>query len=249
MMGEAPAPEARKYLVVAAMVRAQVADGTLKPGAPAPSGRELSRVLGYSELTCLTGLRCLVKAGVLTHVAGSRARFRVPVDGLPRAARALAAAEVTLSGGLAVRRRALRLSQAGLASRVGVPGATVAHAETRRLWQPREFWERADTVLCACGELLRLHDAYLRAKAAAVPKPSPARVAALTSREREVAVLYAVERRAQGEIAAQLGISVRTVQFHVGNARAKAGTGAARRGSRLRLALWLRRQGAGVPGG
>ncbi len=36
---------------------------------------------------------------------------------------------------------------------------TVGHAETGRLWQSRRFWEKADAVLDAHGELLRLHDA------------------------------------------------------------------------------------------
>ena len=34
------------------------------------------------------------------------------------------------------------------------------HAETGRLWQSREFWEKADAALAADGELARLHDAY-----------------------------------------------------------------------------------------
>jgi hypothetical protein len=33
------------------------------------------------------------------------------------------------------------------------------HAETGRLWQSREFWEKADAALAADGELARLHDA------------------------------------------------------------------------------------------
>jgi hypothetical protein len=36
----------------------------------------------------------------------------------------------------------------------------VGHAETGRLWQSRDFWERADKALSAGGKLLVLHDAY-----------------------------------------------------------------------------------------
>ena len=45
---------------------------------------------------------------------------------------------------------------------------TVGHAETGRLWQSRQFWERADSGLGAGGALLRLHDAYRAAAAVAL---------------------------------------------------------------------------------
>src|SRR6185437_14124182 len=41
-----------KYQQVAAIVREQITDGTLAPGAPAPSGTALSLLTGYSALTC-----------------------------------------------------------------------------------------------------------------------------------------------------------------------------------------------------
>jgi DNA-binding transcriptional regulator YhcF (GntR family) len=41
-----------KYKQVAERVRAQIADGMLMPGEPAPSGAALARVTGYSTLTC-----------------------------------------------------------------------------------------------------------------------------------------------------------------------------------------------------
>jgi hypothetical protein len=85
----------------------------------------------------------------------------------PPAERDLAAATRALSGGLAARRRAHRLTQPELAALTGVSVTTVGHAETGRLWQSRRFWERADAVLGAAGGLLRLHDAYRRAVAAA----------------------------------------------------------------------------------
>jgi hypothetical protein len=37
---------------------------------------------------------------------------------------------------------------------------TAGHAETGRLWQSRRFWETADAVLDAHGELLKLHDVH-----------------------------------------------------------------------------------------
>lgn len=43
---------------------------------------------------------------------------------------------------------------------------TIGHAEPGRLWQSRDFWERADKTLDAHGLLLRHHDDY---RAAAVP--------------------------------------------------------------------------------
>jgi DNA-binding transcriptional MocR family regulator len=55
-----------KYQRVAAAVRGQIADGTLRPGQPAPSGAELSRLTGYSTLTCRRALRELIADGVLT---------------------------------------------------------------------------------------------------------------------------------------------------------------------------------------
>ncbi len=71
-----------------------------------------------------------------------------------------------LSAFLAARRRLAGLTQPQLAALVGVSVTTVGHAETGRLWQSRRFWEGADAVLSAGGELLARHDAY---RAAAVP--------------------------------------------------------------------------------
>ena len=154
-----------KYLLVAARVRAQIADGALAPGEPAPSGSELASVTGYSVLTCRRGLRTLIRDGVLVPGASPGARPRVPApggQGLADAARALSAA-------LAARRRAVGLTQPQFAVLIEVSVTTVGHAETGRLWHSRAFWERADKELSAGGELLRLHDAY---RAAIVP-PAP----------------------------------------------------------------------------
>jgi hypothetical protein len=59
------------------------------------------------------------------------------------------------------------MTQIELADIVGVSVTTVGHAETGRLWQSRDFWERADEALGAHGLLKRHHDDY---RAAAVPR-------------------------------------------------------------------------------
>jgi Helix-turn-helix domain/Bacterial regulatory proteins, gntR family len=155
-----------KYARVAAAVRGQITDGTLRPGQPAPSGAALSRVTGYSTLTCRRGLRALIADGVLTPGPSRNARPRVAGPAQVPAMRDLVTATRALSSGLAARRRANGLTQPELAGRVGVSVTTVGHAETGRLWQSRQFWEQADAVLCAGGGLLRLHDAYREACAA-----------------------------------------------------------------------------------
>jgi DNA-binding transcriptional regulator YhcF (GntR family) len=154
-----------KWARVAAAVRGQIADGALRPGEPAPSGAALSRVTGYSTLTCRRALRALVADGVLVAGPSRNARPRVAGGPQARAERDLAAAARALSAGLAARRRASGLTQPELARHAGVSVTTVGHAETGRLWQSRRFWERVDAVLGAHGDLLRLHDAYREAGA------------------------------------------------------------------------------------
>jgi DNA-binding GntR family transcriptional regulator len=149
-----------KYARVAAAVRRQIADGILRPGQPAPSGAALSRVTGYSTLTCRRALRVLVADGVLTPGPSRNARPRVAGVAQQPAERDLAAAARALSSALAGRRHASGLTQPELARRAGVSVTTIGHAETGRLWQSRDFWERADSVLGGRGDLLRLHDAY-----------------------------------------------------------------------------------------
>ena len=56
---------APRYRQVAASVRAQIEDGTLKPGSPAPSGAALARATGYSVLTCRKALVLLIMEGIL----------------------------------------------------------------------------------------------------------------------------------------------------------------------------------------
>lgn len=155
---------------MAALVRAQVADGVLLPGESAPSGAALARVTGYSALTCRKGLRALVKEGVLVPGASEDARLRVPMPLSARVERNRADAVRALSASLAARRRAAGLTQPRFADVIGVSVTTIGHAETGRVWQSRDFWERADKALVADGELLALHDAY---RASDLP-PAPA---------------------------------------------------------------------------
>jgi hypothetical protein len=154
-----------KYARVAEAVRAQIADGTLRPGQPAPSGAALSRVTGYSTLTCRKALRVLIADGALIPGPSRNARPRVAGPPQVPVERDLATAARALAAGLAGRRRANGLTQPELAGRIGVSVTTVGHAETGRLWQSRQFWERADAILGAGGGLLRLHDAYRTAAA------------------------------------------------------------------------------------
>jgi DNA-binding GntR family transcriptional regulator len=149
-----------KYLRVAAAIRRQIADGTLRPGQPAPSGAELSRAFGFSTLTCRKALRALIADGLLVPGPSRNARPRVADPAAPALERDLADAARALSAGLAARRHAAGLTQADLAELARVSVTTVGHAETGRTWQSRRFWERADAALRAAGDLLRLHDAY-----------------------------------------------------------------------------------------
>jgi hypothetical protein len=155
-----------KYARVAAAVKGQITDGTLRPGQPAPSGAALSRLTGYSTLTCRRALRILIADGVLLPGPSRNARPRVAGLSPQAGERDLAAAARALSTGLAKRRRAHGLTQPELALLMEVSVTTVGHAETGRLWQSRDFWVNADDVLCADGDLLRLHEAFGEASAA-----------------------------------------------------------------------------------
>jgi hypothetical protein len=160
-----------RYAQAAAMVRAQVADGTLRPGQAAPSGAELARLTGFCPITCRRALRALIADGTLVRGASRNARPRVTAatPGNGDAARAL-------SGALAALRRAAGLTQPELAALTGYSVTTIGHAETGRLWQSHAFWEKADLMLAAEGELTRRHDDYRAAVAgpAGVPgQPHP----------------------------------------------------------------------------
>lgn len=147
-----------KYAQVAASIRAQIEDGRLLPGAPAPSGAALARATGFSDLTCRKVLQALIKNGVL--VPGPSANARPRVAGPADEARTATYAERVLSMALAGLRHAAGITQVELAAIVGMSVTTVGHAETGRVWQSRDFWELADKALDARGELLRRHDDY-----------------------------------------------------------------------------------------
>jgi hypothetical protein len=157
-----------KYVQAGAIVRAQVTDGTLRPGHAAPSGARLARLTGYCELTCRKALRTLVREGVLTPGPTPAARLRVAV---PPGASPPGDASRALSGALAAARRASGLTQPALSALTGYSVTAIGHAETGRLWQSRQFWQKADLALAAGGELTSLYDAY-RAETAspAIPR-------------------------------------------------------------------------------
>jgi DNA-binding transcriptional regulator YhcF (GntR family) len=152
-------PSSPKYVRAAELVRARIADGTLRPGESAPSAAALGRTTGFSVLTCRKALWTLVNEGVLVPGRSRNGRPRVPGPASTSAEQTLADTEHALSASLAARRRALGLTQPQLAAAIDMSVTTVGHAETGRLWQSRHFWEQADKALDADGELLRLHDA------------------------------------------------------------------------------------------
>jgi DNA-binding transcriptional MocR family regulator len=160
-----------KHAQAAAIVRAQVTDGTLRPGQAAPSGAQLARLTGFATLTCRRALRDLVADGTLTRGVSPHARPRVTAPAPPRAGDTAGA----LSRALAAMRRAAGLTQPALAALTGYSVTTVGHAETGRLWQSRAFWEKADLLLAAEGELTGRYDAHRAATApAGIPgQPSP----------------------------------------------------------------------------
>jgi hypothetical protein len=161
------------------VVRAQIADGTLKPGSTAPSGAAIGRLTGFSAITCRKALRALIKDGTLVPGASPNARPRVAASD-PDPDQPVARATRELSAALAARRYNAGLTQVGFAAVTGYSVTTVGHAETGRTWQSRRFWERADDVLSAGGELLRLYDARRAAglpssgeSATTGPEPDP----------------------------------------------------------------------------
>jgi hypothetical protein len=178
--GQRSAP-VHKYAQAAAIVLAQIADGTLKPGQPAPSGDALARLTGFSTLTCRKALRILVAEGTLTPGPSPGARPRVAVPAGPRPADAAR----RLSRTLAALRHASGLTQPALSALTGYSVTTIGHAETGRLWQSRDFWEKTDLALDAGGELTRLYHAYhaetVITRQPGTPSPEPpAGEAALT---------------------------------------------------------------------
>jgi DNA-binding XRE family transcriptional regulator len=104
---------------------------------------------------------------VLVPGASPNARPRVPGPA-SRHEQGRADAARALSASLARHRRAADLTQPQLAALADTSVTTIGDAETGRLWQSRDFWERADKVLNAAGELIALHDVY-RASTATPP--------------------------------------------------------------------------------
>jgi DNA-binding XRE family transcriptional regulator len=86
---------------------------------------------------------------------------------------AIANARCTLGVQLAACRRAVGLSQAQLAEKIGFSRSTIANVETGRQHVPRGFWESADTAVSAGGSLVAAHEelaaAAQRTLAGAVP--------------------------------------------------------------------------------
>jgi len=156
-----------KREAAAGMVRGMIADGTLVPGAPAPSGAALARKTGFGTLTCRRALEMLLADGTLTRGVSPTARLRVAQRGGSAAGNADALRVVALSKSLAGRRHAAGLTQPELAEKLGVSLTTVGHAETGRVWQSREFWRQADALLDGFGDLLRMFDGWQAAKHAA----------------------------------------------------------------------------------
>jgi GntR family transcriptional regulator len=60
----------RAYMRLAALVRQQITDGTLKPGRPAPPITRLSQEHGHARATCGKALHMLEDEGLLTRMPG-----------------------------------------------------------------------------------------------------------------------------------------------------------------------------------
>jgi DNA-binding transcriptional MocR family regulator len=141
-----PVPEA------AAAVREMIAAGTLKPGDPAPCGRELAAGTGLPLTACQAALRSLKADGTLERAAFP-ARLQVAQPG-----RAPSPEDEELGRALVRLRKARRLTRQHLAVLLGVPAAAVEQAEAGRGGRNRDFWQRADGMLGAEGALLYEHD-------------------------------------------------------------------------------------------
>jgi DNA-binding GntR family transcriptional regulator len=60
----------RAYIRLAAILRKEIADGTLATGMPTPSITTLSQRYGHARQTCAKALRLLEDEGLLTRVPG-----------------------------------------------------------------------------------------------------------------------------------------------------------------------------------
>jgi len=59
------------------VIRAGIADRTLRPGSPAPSGAALARATGFNVVTCRKALDLLIMDGTLRAGPSPNARARV----------------------------------------------------------------------------------------------------------------------------------------------------------------------------
>jgi hypothetical protein len=60
----------RAYVRLAALLRRQIAEGTLTPGMPTPSITTLSQQYGHARQTCAKALRVLEDEGLLVRIPG-----------------------------------------------------------------------------------------------------------------------------------------------------------------------------------
>ena len=60
----------RAYIRMAALIRAQIAEGTLQPGDPTPSVYRLVQDHGHARQTCAKALRLLVDEGLAHRIPG-----------------------------------------------------------------------------------------------------------------------------------------------------------------------------------
>jgi hypothetical protein len=60
----------RAYVRLAALLRRQIAEGTLAPGMPTPSITTLSQEYGHARQTCAKALRVLEDEGLLVRIPG-----------------------------------------------------------------------------------------------------------------------------------------------------------------------------------
>jgi DNA-binding GntR family transcriptional regulator len=70
ILGHLGLADPRAYVRLAAIVRQQIADGTLQPGGQTPSLTRLSEEHGHARLTCSKALRMLEGEGLVTRIPG-----------------------------------------------------------------------------------------------------------------------------------------------------------------------------------
>ena len=78
------ANDPRKYVRLAAELRAKIAAGTLAPGEPTPSRATLAQQTGWSPLTCAKALRLLESEGLLTRYKGLGYFVKLPGGAAPQ---------------------------------------------------------------------------------------------------------------------------------------------------------------------